>query len=309
MTYRASACGKSILLGEHAVVYGFPAVAIPVVGLRATAELAPGDTPFLLNAPAIGLTSPLKDLPADHPLAFCVRRAFEFLGTEIPTATLTVTSDIPVASGLGSGAAVSTAIVRVLTASAGRSLTPGEISRIVFDVERIYHGTPSGVDNTVIAYECPVYFQRDREPVLLPIQSELLFLLADSGVRSETRAAVGGVRQRWQANPARYEDLFRRIGALADTGRGHLENGRAQPLGITMNQCHELLRTIGVSSPALDRLVEAARHAGALGAKLTGAGMGGNVVALINPQDFDFVESALRGAGASAVYRTTLEPG
>jgi mevalonate kinase len=307
MTYRASACGKIILLGEHAVVYGFPAVAVPVAGLRAKAELAPADLPFILIAPDIGLTSALQDLPANHPLAFCVRRTAEFLGTGIPAARLTITSDIPPASGLGSGAAVSTAIVRVLSASAGRSLAPGEISQIVFDVERIYHGTPSGVDNTVIAYECPVYFQRGREPVLLKINAGMHLLVADSGVHSETRSAVDGVRERWQSDPARYEDLFRRIGALADIGRGHLENGCAQPLGITMNQCHELLRAIGVSTPGLDRLVDAARQAGAFGAKLTGAGLGGNVVALADPQDLERIGSALRGAGAVAVYRTTLE--
>jgi mevalonate kinase len=91
MTYRASACGKIILLGEHAVVYGFPAVAVPVAGLRAKAELAPADLPFILIAPDIGLTSALQDLPANHPLAFCVRRTAEFLGTGIPAARLTIT--------------------------------------------------------------------------------------------------------------------------------------------------------------------------------------------------------------------------
>ena len=309
MIGRASACGKIILLGEHAVVYGFPAVAVPFAGLRAKAELAPADFPFILDAPDIGLTSALQDLPSDHPLAFCVRHTVEFLGTGIPAARLTITSEIPPASGLGSGAAVSTAIVRVLSASAGRSLAPGEISRIVFDVERIYHGTPSGVDNTVIAYECPVYFQRGREPVLMQIHAGMHLLVADSGVHSETRSAVDGVRERWRSDPTHYEDLFRSIGALAETGRGHLENGRAQPLGITMNQCHELLRAIGVSTPGLDRLVDAARQAGAFGAKLTGAGLGGNVIALADPQDLERIESALRGAGAVAVYRTALEPG
>jgi mevalonate kinase len=309
MIYRASACGKIILLGEHAAVFGFPAVAIPIAGLRARAELSESDPPFILDAPAIGLTSALENLPADHPLAFCVRRTMEFFETGIPAARLTVASDIPVASGLGSGAAVSTAIVRVLAAAAGRSPTPGEISRIVFDVERIYHGTPSGVDNTVIAYERPVYFQREREPALLHLGAKLHLLLADSGVRSETRSAVGGVRQRWQADPARYEDLFRMIGALADTGRRALENGSVQPLGVTMNQCHALLQAIGVSTPGLDRLVDAARRAGALGAKLTGAGLGGNIVALADPQNLEGVESALRREGAAAVYRTTLEPG
>jgi mevalonate kinase len=309
MIYRASACGKIILLGEHAVVYGFPAVAIPVAGLRARAELAESGAAFRIDAPAVGLASTLEDLPADHPLAFCVRRTVEFLATGIPAARLSISSDLPVASGLGSGAAVSTAIVRVLFAAAGRSSTPAEISRIVFDTERIYHGTPSGVDNTVIAYERPVYFQRDREPGLLRIGARMEWLLADSGVRGETRSAVAGVRQRWQADPSRYEDLFRKIGELTDLGRLALENGNEKSLGEALNRCHELLQAIGVSTPELDRLVDAARRAGALGAKLTGAGLGGNILALANPQDVEGVEAALRSGGAAAVYRTTLEPG
>jgi mevalonate kinase len=309
MTYRASACGKIILLGEHAVVYGYPAVAIPVAGLRARAELSDSDSPFHLDAPAVGLTSSLEALPADHPLAYCVRRTFEFFQLPAPWARLMITSDIPVASGLGSGAAVSTAIVRVLAAAAGRTLNPGEISRLVFEVERIYHGTPSGVDNTVIAYERPVWFRREREPDLLRIGAPVHLLLADSGVRSETRSAVGGVRERHQADPARYEDLFRRIGELADSGRRDLEHGRAEPLGAAMNQCHGLLQAIGVSTPGLDGLVDAARQAGALGAKLTGAGLGGNVVALVPPSSLLAVEAGLRHAGAVAVYRTDLTPG
>jgi mevalonate kinase len=309
MTHRASACGKCILLGEHAVVYGFPALAIPMGGLRARAELVPGNSPFSLDAPNIGLASALEDLPANHPLAFCVRRAAEFLGTPVPAARLVIRSDIPVASGLGSGAAVSTAIVRVLAAAAGRNLPPADVSRIVFDVERIYHGTPSGVDNTVIAFERPVYFQREHEPQILRIGAELHLILADSGVRSETRSAVGGVRERRQADPARYDDLFRRMGALADAGRDHLEKGRARELGATMNDCHGLLRAVGVSTPELDRLADAARAAGALGAKLTGAGQGGNVVVLADPQTIEHVETALRREGATATYRTNLEPG
>jgi mevalonate kinase len=283
MTSRASACGKSILLGEHAVVFGFPAVAIPVAGLRARAELAESDPPFLLDAPDIGLTAALEDLPADHPLAFCVRRTCEFLGRGIPAAHLTIKSDIPVASGLGSGAAVSTAIVRVLGAAADREPGPADVSRIVFDVERIYHGTPSGVDNTVIAYERPVYFQREREPAVLRIGARMNLLLADSGVRSETRSAVGGVRRRWQADTARYEGLFRTIGGLADRGRLALENGDSASLGEAMNRCHELLQAIGVSTPELDRLVDAARRAGALGAKLTWAFGGYPAVLVVAP--------------------------
>jgi mevalonate kinase len=309
MTHRASACGKIILLGEHAVVYGFPAVAVPVRSLRVWAELDENLTPPMrIEAPAVGLNAPLDDLPAEHPLAFCIRRTLEALHAEPPTGRLILTSEIPVASGLGSGAAVSTAIVRVLASAAGQVLPPSEVSKIVFEAERFYHGTPSGVDNTVIAYERPIYFRRGREPELLAVGTPMTFLIADSGVRSKTRDAVTWVRERRQAEAARYDDLFRRIGALAEKGRTQMEEGRRESLGEAMNECHELLRAIGVSTAGLDRLADAARRAGALGAKLSGAGLGGNAVALVDPPQCAAVESGLRASGAVAVYRTHLEP-
>jgi mevalonate kinase len=308
MIRHASACGKIILLGEHAVVYGFPAVAVPIRSLRTRAELDEGSLPLQIAAPRIDLDAPMADLPPGHPLVVCVRLAAEALAGPVPGGRLTITSDIPVASGLGSGAAVSTAIVRVLAAAAGRDLPPAEVSRIVFAVEKIYHGTPSGVDNTVIAYESPIHFRRGQEPEILTTGAPAHLLIADSGAPGKTRIAVGGVRERRDADPARYDGLFRRIGDLAEEGRGHLVSGRIPQLGETLNRCHELLRAIEVSTPALDRMVEAARGAGAYGAKLSGAGLGGNIVALADPARLVAVEAALRASGAAAVFRTSLEP-
>ncbi len=308
MIRHASACGKIILLGEHAVVYGFPAVAVPVRSLRTRADLDEGNTPLRIEAPLIGLDAPMSDLPAGHPLVVCLRLTAEALGMPAPGGRLTITSDIPVASGLGSGAAVSTAIVRVLASAAGRNLPPAEISRIVFAVEQIYHGTPSGVDNTVIAYESPIYFRRGQEPEILTAGAPAHLLIADSGVPGKTRIAVGGVRERRDADPGRYDGLFRQIGELAEEGRGHLVSGRIPQLGQTLDRCHELLRAIEVSTPALDRMVEAARNAGAHGAKLSGAGLGGNIVALADPAQLAAVEAALRASGAAAVFLTCLEP-
>jgi mevalonate kinase len=307
MTHRATACGKIILLGEHAVVYGQPAVAVPVRSLRATAEFTPGPPPFRIEAPDIGLRADLQDLPAEHPLAFCVRHALESQRVRLPGGRLRIVSEIPVASGMGSGAAVSTAVVRALASAAGRTLSPAVVSEIVFEVERIHHGTPSGVDNTVIAYEQPVYFRRGFEPQILAAGAPALFLIADSGARSSTREAVDGVRERRARDEGRYEELFRRIGGLAEDGRGYLERGDLRRLGETLNACHDLLQAVGVSTPLLDRLTDAARKAGALGAKLSGAGLGGNIIALVDPGHCAAAEAELRASGAAAVFRTDLE--
>lgn len=305
---RASAPGKVILLGEHAVVYGRPAIAVPLRALRATAVLTAHPGPFHIQAPAVGIDAPLSDLPPDHPLARIVHLTAEHLRRPLPEALLRIESDIPLASGLGSGAAVSTAIVRALAAGYNIPLDPPTASALVYEVERLYHGTPSGIDNTVIAYEQPIYFVRGRPPEPLPVGRTLHLLVADSGVPSRTRQVVGDVRRRWEAEPARYEALFDRIAEEVEEARRVIAQGDAPALGRRLDANHALLQDIGVSAPLLDHLVAAAREAGALGAKLSGAGRGGNIVALVEPSTADRVEEALRAAGATGVWRTEIPP-
>lgn len=304
-----SASGKVILLGEHSVVYGRPAIAAPLSGLRAVAILTPHSGPLHIHAPAVGIDAPLPDLPPDHPLARIVLLTAEHYRLPLPRAVLRIESEIPVASGLGSGAAVSTAIVRALAAWYGLQPDPAEVSALVYEVERIYHGTPSGIDNTVIAYEQPVYFVRGRPPERIALGAPIPLLIADSGISSPTREVVGDLRRRWEADPARYEALFDRIADEVEAARQAIERGDLPQLGARMDRNHELLREIGVSSPTLDRLVGAARRAGALGAKLSGAGWGGNVIALVEPSSAGKVEEALREAGARNVWRTDVGAG
>lgn len=302
----ASAAGKVILLGEHSVVYGRPAIAVPLRRLRATAILTPHDGPLHIQAPAVSIDAPLSDLPPDQPLARIVLLTAEHYRFSPPRAVLRIDSEIPVASGLGSGAAVSTAIVRALTAWYGIRPDPADVSALVYEVERIYHGTPSGIDNTVIAYEQPVYFVRGRPPEPLPVGAVLHLLVADSGLPSPTREVVGDVRRRWEAETARYEALFDRIAQLVEDARRAIASGDVRVLGEQMNRNHELLREVGVSSAVLDRLVEAARGVGALGAKLSGAGRGGNVVVLIEEPAAEAAAQALRAAGAVNVWETDV---
>jgi mevalonate kinase len=174
------------------------------------------------------------------------------------------------------------------------------------EVEKLHHGTPSGIDNTVIAYGQPIYFLRGQPPQTVPVGAPLHLLIADSGAPSSTRKIVGGVRQRWQADPARYDDIFARIAGLVETARQAIEQGDIGALGAAMSQNHRLLQEMGVSTPHLDALTAAACAAGALGAKLSGAGGGGNVVALAGEDMAPAIEQALARAGAVRVIATTV---
>jgi mevalonate kinase len=299
----ASACGKIILLGEHAVVYGRPALAVPLPQLRAEAEvitLAEGEAGAVrLEAPDVYLSSWLHTLKSDHPLAKIVQLVRQELAIEDhPAVELRLRSSIPVASGLGSGTAVSVAITRALSKHWGKLLPVERQSALAYEVEKLHHGTPSGIDNTVVAHEQPVYFMRGEDPQPFPIASPLTLVLGDSGQRSPTSVAVGLVRAGWLADANRYEGLFNRIAAVVDQGKKAIEQGDLAELGSMMDKNQTLLRNLGVSSAELEALIEAARRTGALGAKLSGAGMGGNMIALVEGKQAEATEEALCAAGA-----------
>jgi mevalonate kinase len=304
----SSAPGKVILFGEHAVVYGQPAIAVPVTEVQATAtiEPAPPGSGLTLVAPDMGTRFPLATAPQDEPLAAAARLTLAHLSAPEPDATLTVRSTIPIASGLGSGTAVSTALIRALAGSLDRPLHTADVSALVFEVEKIHHGTPSGIDNTVVAYEQPVYFVRGRPVERLTVGAPFTLLIGDTGVRSSTKQVVEHVRRAWQHSPAHYDALFDQIGDIANQARQAIEAGRVDALGRLMDDNHELLIELGVSSSELDELVEAARLGGAMGAKLSGAGQGGNMVALVEDDYVEEVTEEVREAGAVRVILTRV---
>ena len=305
---RSSAPGKVILFGEHAVVYGQPAIAIPVTQVRATAtvEPAPPGSGLTLVASDVGKSVSLATAPQDEPLAAAARLTLDHLSAPEPDATLTVSSTIPIASGLGSGAAVSTALVRALAIFLGHTLEPAETSALVFEVEKIHHGTPSGIDNAVVAYEQPVYFVRGQPVERLTVGSPFTLFIGDTGARSPTRKVVEHVRRGQRREPAHYDALFDQMGDLADEARRAIESGDVDALGPLMDENHALLIELGVSSPKLNDLVETVRFAGALGAKLSGAGRGGNMIALVEDDFAEEVTEALREAGAVRVICTRV---
>jgi mevalonate kinase len=306
----ATAPGKIILCGEHSVVYGHPAIAVPVSDMRVRARVrsAGAGEGLRLRAPDIQETLRLQDAAADHPLGKAVHLLLEHLDVPEPDAVLTVTSELPIAAGMGSGAAVATATIRALAAYYEADVPPEAVSRMTFEVEKIHHGTPSGIDNTVIAWEKPVYFVKGKLPETFSIGAPFQLLIANSGIASSTREAITEVRRRVLTTPQYYNVVFTCIGAIAKAARAAVEQGALQALGTLLNENHELLNKIGVSLSELDALVEAARQSGALGAKLTGAGLGGNVIALVTQETIDAVERTLEKQGATRIWRARVAP-
>jgi len=309
--FSATAPGKIILFGEHAVVYGRPAIAVPVEQLRARAVISadpraePGSVH--IQAPEVSLDALMEELPSGHPLREVVKVVLAELAIAHPPAfKLRVTSTIPIAAGLGSGAAVSVATIRALSAFLGQPLSNERVSDLAYEIEKLYHGTPSGIDNTVVTYNMPVYFKRGSPVETFQVKRPFSLVIADTGIASPTAIAVGDLRKAWLADKARYEPVFDAVQQIVQSARIMIENGQIETLGPLINKNHVLLQEMGVSCDELDRLVNAACSAGALGAKLSGGGRGGNMIALVEPSFETEVVRSLQSAGAVRIYTTQV---
>jgi mevalonate kinase len=305
---KASAPGKIILFGEHAVVYNRPALAVPVTQVQVDVEVLDSDSQGVhIDAPIVNLHGELETLPADHAIGSVILKVFSTLGiSNPPSIKVNITSTIPVAAGLGSGAAVSVALIRALSSFLSKPFTDEQVNNMVFEIEKLHHGTPSGIDNTVITFSKPVYFIKGQSIETFKTGKPFAIIIADTGVPAPTKESVGDVRRLWQEDPKKIEAIFDQIAQVSLAARRVIENGNPEQLGPLMDQNHGLLQQLTVSSAELDKLVTAARNAGALGAKLSGGGRGGNMIALIKKETAESVSTALLSAGAKRTIITEI---
>ena len=311
--FSASSPGKIILFGEHAVVYGQPAIAVPVYAAQAKTIVSaqvqgkPGE--IWIEAPDISLSTSIDGLESDHPLRAAVQAVIGDKSlNQVPSCNIQITSEMPPSSGLGSSAAISISLIRALSAFLGKRLNDEQVSDFAFEVEKIHHGAPSGIDNTVIAYQKPVYYQKGKPFEFLEIGEGFSVLVAYSGIPGNTREAVEGVREQRQNEPDLYNMTFSRMGEIAREAKGIIETGRSEDLGPLMNENHDLLRAIGVSTTELDQLATWAVEAGALGAKLSGGGLGGHIIALVG-SDAEYISGELAKKGAISTFITPVRSG
>ena len=262
----------------------------------------------MIHARNLDRTFKLETAPADDPLAVITRLTLRELNTDETIAIdLWIDSDIPLASGLGSGAAVSTAIVRSLAEHFGQTLSSAQVSALVFETEKLYHGTPSGIDNSVIALERPIRFSQQAGAQPIRIARPFTLVIANTGIPSPTRIAVSDVRRESQLDPVRYEKIFDDIAEVVKRAQLVLALGLNNELGALMTRNQESLRELGVSSPQIESLIDAATQAGAAGGKLSGGGRGGNVLVQVQPESAERVKRALLDAGAKSVLVANIQ--
>ncbi len=276
--------GKVILVGEHFVVHGTPAIALPLAsrGVHVRVVREPG-----------AWTMPQR--VAEH-----LTRLLEELGEDPGALSIEVTSTLPIGAGLGGSAAIAVALVRALYAE--EELSDDAVRTLAHRLERLAHGNPSGVDDAVAAYACPVRYISGEAPEPLVGVSVPSLWVALSRERTSTMEAVARVRALSQSKPTWFAGLLEDAQALTDQAHAHLKRGAWPELGALLTENHHLLDAVGVSTAQLDQLVNSALDAGAYGAKLTGGGLGGAVIALC-PEALD-LDEVWQNAGAQEVMRT-----
>ncbi len=294
--------GKVVIMGEHAVVYGRHAIAAPLP-MTIKAQVEDCDEGIHLLIPRWGVEFQLATNPNE-------RRSFERpagvmldeLGLSGRAMRIEVFPEVPRSMGLGGSAAMAVAIVRALDKHYRLGLADEEVNRLAFEAEKLAHGNPSGIDNTLACYAKPLVFRAGNPPLVetLNIKTPIPMVVGMTGYEGLTAKTVGRVNAAWQQDRKLYERIFDQIDTLVLRGVQAIQDEDLVTLGQLMNICHGMLNALQVSTPELEQLVDIARGNGALGAKLTGGGGGGSIIALCDG-DTDAVVNAIRAAGFEAV--------
>lgn len=289
--------GKVILLGEHSAVYGRRVLAAPIpLAISANVSLTTTDG-VKISIPAWNIHEvQVSEAVSWQQSIWLILQQLELTDQNL---RLVITPHIPRAMGLGSSAALAVAIIRALDKRFKLGLSDQDVNALAYQAEQLAHGSASGIDNTIATYGQFVSFQKGQEaPEIKPIQpiQPLPVVVAQTGREGATATAVNRIRQAWQNSPQRYNAIFDAMDELAGEAIEAVELHQLTNLGELMNLCQGYLNALQVSGPDIETVIQVARHAGALGAKLTGGGLGGSVIALCE-QDTHLVAQAIRTAG------------
>jgi mevalonate kinase len=272
---QAQAHGKLILIGEHAVVYHEPAIALPFFPVSINVKLEPSEENQIYSALYQGsLVDAPKHLAHITQLILALQEAFNLAPFK-----LFVESSIPISAGMGSSAALASALVKSAYQGIDVSLDQKAHIEWIQFAERIAHGNPSGIDALTTSYESAWWFIKDQGFEALSIKMEAVLIVANTEIHGSTKTAVEKVRQLIQLKPDTMAHIHA-LGQLAYQARHAIQQQSPPLLGAILTQAHHHLQALEVSHPKLDEMVNTALQAGALGAKMTGGGLGGCMIAL-----------------------------
>ncbi|SFB08492.1 mevalonate kinase [Lentibacillus halodurans] len=298
---------KLILIGEHAVVHGQPAISLPfpLVGVEAVIDYVPGS----VKIDSTFYHGPIDAAPESlNGLTSCIEATLEHLDMPCEDLLIRIKSSIPPGKGLGSSASVAIAVIRALFSYAEENYKMEDILKLADISEKHAHGEPSGIDTLTITSELPIWYKKEEPIDLIEPEGDFHFIVADSGRMGDTRLAVESVTKLIRSAPKRIQSKLDRLGEITHRARNALETASKHLLGQLLNEAQKELEALGVSDAGLNRLIYFARQEGALGAKLTGGGNGGCVIALAqNEMHSKQLCEKLRRIGAHAVWSFSLK--
>lgn len=304
--------GKVILLGEHSVVYGRPAIAAAIEhGAEVSATpIEAGPTRLTIEpwrvevdtGDAVNEGSQGRELLQQ---ALKVARAFYDDDLEL---ALHAKMHIPGGAGMGSSAALGVAVLRAMDEARGITRPDEELCARAYEWERVFHGTPGGIDNTMATYGGLVLYTKGQPPTRIVPRNPVHLIIGDSGEPRVAKLTIDSVRRQYEREPERIGKLFDAIASIVSNGKLALETGDTRSLGQLMTLNHKLLASLLLSTDTLEAMIQAAMDAGAAGAKLTGAGGGGCMIALVDDEAAGAaVKQALAKMGKAA-YDIVLSP-
>jgi len=304
--------GKSILFGEHFVVYGLPSLAAGIDSetiARVSRIESSGWTLDDKRPEVPGYKKKKMDEQKES-----IENVFGFLNVDTSKQGIHIElgGDLICASGFGASAASCVSLARALNEEFDLGLDDVRINQAAYEGEKGYHGTPSGIDNTASTYGGLVWYVRDLSggpPTFKPIKLEnsIHLIIASTGITASTTEVVGDVKKKKETDPAWFDALAKEYNALVNDALDALKSTDLQKVGNLMNRNHELLQELTVSCKELDDLVSIARANGALGSKMTGTGRGGNMIAIAADESTrDKIAEALEKGGAAFVIKTSF---
>lgn len=303
------AFGKLILFGEHFVVYKAPAI-VGAVASYTDCDFAYTEKPgveIVDNRPAVPNYKVEKAAEGEQAVAIVLKHMG--VDTEKRGVRMTFGGDLTCVSGIGASAAQCVSLARAIDTVEGRKMTVEEVNAAGYEGEKGYHGTPSGIDNTAATYGGVLRFQRtDGAPVfeMKKLREPVRIVYASTGITSSTTKVVGDVRAKKEADPEWFASLLSRYTAVCEKGEAALDASDWSALGSLLNENHTLCQELTVSCEELDTLVDAARAAGAVGAKMSGTGRGGLMLALTPSAECQAAVAAALEGKAAQVWTTTF---
>lgn len=294
--------GKLILSGEHIVVYNKPAIAIPFpLIIRAEVSEKPGE----ISISSKLFTGILSDMPENMKgLSECIHRCFKMCNQPKEGVHIDIISDIPEGRGLGSSAASAMAVIKGIFKFFHQPLSEENLFSLVELSETYAHGKPSGIDMMAVASQGPILYQKQEKKVM-PLIPPCAFpvIVADTGQVGDTKKAVEHVNALKIQKPSYFYQTIEQMEEIVIKVKEAVLEGNLTQLGSLLIINHEKLKKLNVSNSVLDYLVEVALKAGALGAKLTGGGMGGCIIALAKDmKDAENIGAELQNKGAKTVW-------